>query len=99
MNSTNVTLGSLVVALFDLARLGLPADVDRVAGRLGVENARVVRGLGLLAAQGLVDLERTRLTLAGLALAARLDAERQARRAHAAPSHVASANDAPAQAA
>jgi Mn-dependent DtxR family transcriptional regulator len=101
MNSTPLTLGSLVVALFDLARLGLPADVGRIAGRLGVESARIARGLALLAQQGLVDAERTRLTLAGLALAAQLDTERRARRAVTDDTsthtpHTPSANDAPA---
>jgi Mn-dependent DtxR family transcriptional regulator len=79
MNSTPLTLGSLLIALFDLARLGLPADVGRVAGRLGVERARVASGLTLLDQNGLVDADRAQLTLAGLALAARLDADRQAR--------------------
>ncbi len=81
MNSPTPSLASLVVTLFDLSRLGLPADVGRIAGRLGIEAARVQRGLEVLDERGLVDVRRTRLTLAGLALAAQLDLERLESRA------------------
>lgn len=80
MNSHHapLTLGSLVLTAFDLTRLGLPVETGRIAGRLGVETARIARGLELLERQGLA-LQRageTRLTLAGLAMAAQLDALR-----------------------
>lgn len=78
MNS-QLTLASLVITLFDLARLGLPADVERVAGRLGVELVRIERGLCELERRGLADAKRVRLSLTGLALASRLDMEREAR--------------------
>lgn len=89
MNSP-VSLASLVLALFDLVRLGLPADADRLAGRLGIAIDRVERGLSELGRRGLVDVARVRLTLTGLALASQLDMERSARLLGLAP-----ANDAP----
>ena len=92
MNS-QLTLASLLLALFDLVRLGLPVDADCVAGRLGIEPARVERALGELDRRGLVDAPRVRLTLSGLALASQLDMERSARLYGLAP-----ANDAPASA-
>lgn len=64
------TMVSVLVALFDLARMNRPANVERIAGRLGitVEDARAaLRGLE---ARGLADALRARLTLTGLALAA-----------------------------
>jgi DNA-binding MarR family transcriptional regulator len=80
MNSPHapLTLGSLVVTVFDLTRLGLPADAGRIAGRLGVETARIARGLELMERQGLATrhASEARLTLAGLALASQLDALR-----------------------
>jgi DNA-binding MarR family transcriptional regulator len=90
MNS-QLTLASLVLAVFDLVRLGLPADPDRLAGRLGIEISRVERALAELERRGLADAGRARLTLAGLALASQLDMERSARLFGLAP-----ANDAPA---
>ncbi len=66
--NTNTSL-SVLVALFDLARLNRPADIGRVSGRLGmsVEETRLI--LLALEAQGLVHATRVRLTLSGLALA------------------------------
>jgi hypothetical protein len=78
MNS-QPSLASLVLALFDLARLGFVADVGCLAGRLGIEAARVERALTELDRRGLCDARRARLTLAGLALASQLDMERSAR--------------------
>ena len=92
MNS-QPSLASLVIALLDLARHGLSADVERLAGRLGIEPARVRRGLAELQRRGLCDADRVRLTLTGLAMAAQLDLERETRALFAVES--ASANDAP----
>jgi len=89
MNS-QLTLASLVLAVFDLVRLGLAADAERLAGRLGIETVRVERALAELERRGLADASRARLTLAGLALASQLDMERSARLFGLAP-----ANDAP----
>ncbi len=76
---TQPTLASLVIALLDLARLGLPADLERLAGRLGIDVERTRKGLAHLDRHGLADARRVRLTLAGLAVAAQLDIERAAR--------------------
>ena len=92
MNS-QPSLASLVLALFDLARLGLSADVACLAGRLGIEDARVTRALAELDRRGLCDARRVRLSLAGLALASQLDMERSERELFSVES--ASANDAP----
>lgn len=92
MNS-QPSLASLVLALFDLARLGLPTDVACLAGRLGIEEARVTRALAELDRRGLCDARRARLTLAGLALASQLEMERSARELFSV--EAASANDAP----
>ncbi|MFO0713018.1 MAG: hypothetical protein U0353_24400 [Sandaracinus sp.] len=96
MNS-QPSLASLVVALFDLARLGLPADVERLAGRLGIEPSRVTGALAELERRGLADARRVRLSLAGLALASQLDMERSARELFAIEpaAHGGSANEAP----
>ncbi len=92
MNS-QLTLASLVLAVFDLVRLGLPADAERLAGRLGIETVRVERALVELERRGLADAGRARLSLAGLALASQLDMERSARLFGLSP-----ANDAPSSA-
>ncbi len=94
MNS-QPSLASLVVALFDLARLGLAADVERLAGRLGIEPSRIERALAELERRGLADARRARLTLAGLALASQLDMERSARELFTV--EASSANDVPAR--
>lgn len=77
--SKSPTLSSLVIALFDLARLGRTNDAELVAGRLGIEVHRVERGLAELERRGLADASRCRLTMAGLALAAQLDHAREER--------------------
>lgn len=68
MNDMNTSL-SVLLALFDLARLNRPAHVHCVAGRLGlgVEETRTI--LLALERRGLVDATRVRLTLSGLAAA------------------------------
>ncbi|HEY6882294.1 MAG TPA: hypothetical protein VI299_29890 [Polyangiales bacterium] len=56
-------------ALYELAELDVPAEVGLVARALGLPDAtRVLRELD---ARGLVDAQRVRLTMQGLALAAR----------------------------
>jgi Mn-dependent DtxR family transcriptional regulator len=92
MNS-QPSLASLVLALFDLARLGLAADVACLAGRLGIEEGRVERALAELDRRGLCDARRARLSLTGLALASQLDMERNTRELFGIES--VSANDAP----
>ncbi|MCA9605218.1 MAG: hypothetical protein KC619_06475 [Myxococcales bacterium] len=67
---------ALLLTLHDLARLDGRADLGTVAGRLGWGVGRVVRVLAALDAKGLVDRPRCRLTMAGLAIAATLDAHR-----------------------
>ncbi len=74
--SSHPSLATFVLGLFDLARLGLGADVERLAGRLGVEPALARRALAELDRRGFVDAERVRLTLLGLALASSLERER-----------------------
>jgi len=91
------TLASLVIALLDLARLGLPADPERLAGRLGIDVERTQKGLAQLDRHGLADARRVRLTLAGLAVAAQLDVERASRSTLLVSEP--SANDAPSSAA
>jgi hypothetical protein len=65
---------AVLLALFDLARLGLPSSSLRVAGRLDLRIATVDAALSRLASSGLVS--GSRLTLSGLALASSLDATR-----------------------
>ena len=67
---------TLLLALHDLARTGLSADLGVLAGRLAWGVGRVVRVLGELEDKGLVDRRRCRLTLAGLAFAAAFAAKR-----------------------
>ena len=67
---------ALLLTLHDLARLDGPADLGTVAGRLGWGVGRVVRVLAALDGKGLADRPRCRLTMAGLAVAATLDAHR-----------------------
>ena len=65
---------AVLLALFDLARAGLPSSCVRVAGRLDLPLAAVDAALHRLASAGLVS--GSRLTLSGLALASSLDATR-----------------------
>ncbi len=65
---------AVLLALFDLARAGLPSSAARIAGRLDVAPSSVTAALGRLATVGLVS--GTRLTLSGLALASSLDGTR-----------------------
>lgn len=75
MNREQLILGTLL-SLFDLAndlgRAGRPeaVRVGRLAGRLGVPPAAVRAALLHLEERGLVDADRARLTLKGLAVAA-----------------------------
>ena len=72
MNREQLILGTLL-SLFDLANeLGHSPSVrvTRLAGRLGVASPAVHAALNHLADRKLVDPERVRLTLGGLAVAA-----------------------------
>lgn len=70
------TSSAVLLALFDLTRLGRAADADRLAGRLGLDREGIVEALAALDRAGLVDAGRVRMTMAGLALAASLDLRR-----------------------
>ncbi len=61
-------------ALFELARADRSADAGSVARLLGLRTSEVGALLVRLDALGLVRAERARLTLSGLAMAARLEA-------------------------
>ena len=63
-------------ALYELAELDVAAQPGVLARALGQDVAEVVRVLRLLDARGLASAERTRLSLLGLARAARLPALR-----------------------
>lgn len=65
---------TVLLALFDLSRAGLPSTRDRLAGRLGLGAPIVEAALDRLTHAGMV--QGTRLTLSGLALAASLDRAR-----------------------
>ena len=65
---------AVLLALFDLARAGLPSSAARIAGRLDLPPSSVTASLARLATTGLVA--GTRLTLSGLALASSLDGTR-----------------------
>lgn len=72
MNREQLILGTLL-SLFDLAsELGHAESVrvSRIAGRLGVPAVAVRAALAHLEERGLVDGERVRLTLRGLAVSA-----------------------------
>jgi hypothetical protein len=56
-------------ALFELARCDHPAQPEVLAGALDMEPSAVTRTLDSLAARGLADCLRVRLTLRGLAVA------------------------------
>jgi DNA-binding MarR family transcriptional regulator len=65
---------AVLLALFDLARAGLPADPRRLAGRLGMSEPDVRAALARLSRASFVA--RGRLSLTGLALASSLDRAR-----------------------
>jgi Mn-dependent DtxR family transcriptional regulator len=60
---------AVVRELYRLARSDRPADLGLLARRLGLSCVETDRVLGWLEGAGLVDAERVRLTLAGLAIA------------------------------
>jgi Mn-dependent DtxR family transcriptional regulator len=68
MNTHHTDLAALV-ALFELGENDRPADLALVAAALGTTCARADALLARLERRGLVDAERVRLTLPGLALA------------------------------
>jgi hypothetical protein len=68
---------ALLSALHDLARANLPADLGVLAGRLGWGVGRAVRVQAHLERRGHADRARCRLSLAGLAIAVVLTAERE----------------------
>jgi hypothetical protein len=76
MDLTSLELPEKLVlrALFELAQCDRPAHSDVVARLLGLGAAVVDRLFARLALRGLVDAERARLTLAGLAVALRVPA-------------------------
>lgn len=59
----------LLIALYTLAEADIPASPTRVADELGMPVTEVARLLLALDGQGLVDVERCRLTMSGLVLA------------------------------
>lgn len=65
---------TVLLALFDLARLGLPCNRARIAGRVGLSEPHVAAALARLARASFV--RRGRLSLTGLALATSLDRAR-----------------------
>ena len=65
---------AVLLALFDLARAGLPSNRERIAGRLDLSATVVRDALDRLTRAGFV--RGARLTLTGLALASSLDATR-----------------------
>lgn len=80
MNTSNVSLATILTVLFDLARLSVTPTDARIAGRLGIATERVSRAMRELDACGLADAKRCRLTLAGLGMGAQLDQARSERR-------------------
>jgi DNA-binding IclR family transcriptional regulator len=66
-------------ALYELAELDCPADAGSVARAVGLSAADATRVLLALDARGLVRAEHVRLTLLGLAHAARVPALSSAR--------------------
>jgi Mn-dependent DtxR family transcriptional regulator len=59
----------VLATLYELGRGDVPATPERIADWLGVPASRVQELLVALDAQGLVELERCRLTMRGLVLA------------------------------
>lgn len=82
MNSHMPPAASVLLALFDLSRVGIAADVHRVAGRLGLSIAQVRHALVALEERRLADAQNVRLSMPGLALATVLDARRTEQRRH-----------------
>ena len=80
MNSHMPPAASVLLALFDLSRVGIAADVHRVAGRLGLSIAQVRHALVALEERRLADAQNVRLSMLGLALATVLDARRTEQR-------------------
>jgi DNA-binding IclR family transcriptional regulator len=72
--------------LLRLASHGRAANLRRVAAELGLSCVRTDRLLARLDCAGLVDAERVRLTMVGLALAVAADFEKAARPRVPAPS-------------
>jgi hypothetical protein len=68
----DVAAGRVLRGLFELARADRHADASSLGRLLGMRPSQVGCLLSELDARGLVRAERARLTLAGLALAARL---------------------------
>lgn len=65
-----------LLAVYELGSAERPAHVLNVAARLGVSTAEATRALWALDVAGLLWLERCRLTMPGLALAARVASQR-----------------------
>jgi Mn-dependent DtxR family transcriptional regulator len=65
----NATQLEVLRTLYELARDDRPADLALVAAALGLSCVRADAVLGELEAAGLVDGERVRLTMTGLAIA------------------------------
>jgi DNA-binding IclR family transcriptional regulator len=72
----NSTLSSVLHALFVLASQDHHATILRVAKKTGLSRAEVETSLAALDRAGLVDADRVRLTLPGLAYAASGASER-----------------------
>lgn len=68
-----------LLVLFNLAREDEPADLSLIAARLGLSCVETDDLLSQLDRAGLVDAERVRLTLPGLAIAVSADARRTQR--------------------
>ena len=74
----NATQLEVLRTLYDLARDDRPADLALVASALGMSCVQVDAVLSALEHAGLVDGERVRLTMTGLAVA--VSARREPRR-------------------
>lgn len=77
---TNTAHHAVLFALLDMARKDQAATVIRVMQATTLARPEVESLLGMLDRAGLVDSERVRLTLQGLAVAMTLGAPRRARR-------------------
>lgn len=81
----DLTSRRVLRGLYELAQLDRPADAGLLARAVGVPALLVVRTLLVLDARGLVRADRLRLTLLGLACAARLPTLQVAQRLPAEP--------------
>ncbi len=73
---------AVLEVLYELARADIPATPDALADWLGIPKAQLRDLIARLDAQGLVDANRTRLTMQGLVLAlAKARTGKQAQRA------------------